>query len=97
MKLVMFALFGLYSKLWRFVDQKDFEAIVKAVVVSSVVVIVGLFVLSTGQHRPAARRDRARLPAHARCSSAASRFLVRAVVERPTRGRDPRARPRARC
>ena len=35
MKLVIFALFGLYSKLWRFVDQKDFEAILKAVVVST--------------------------------------------------------------
>ena len=32
-KLAIFAAFGLYSKLWRFVDQKDFEAIVKAVVV----------------------------------------------------------------
>ena len=33
MKLAIFAVFGLYSKLWRFVDQKDFESIVKAVVV----------------------------------------------------------------
>ncbi len=29
MKLVIFAMFGLYSKLWRFVDQKDFEAILQ--------------------------------------------------------------------
>ena len=36
MKLVIFALFGLYSKLWRYVDQRDFESILKAVVVSSV-------------------------------------------------------------
>ena len=33
MKLCLFAAFGLYSKLWRFVDQADFESIVKAVVV----------------------------------------------------------------
>ena len=25
MKIAIFALFGLYTKLWRFVDQKDFE------------------------------------------------------------------------
>ena len=36
MKLAIFAAFGLYSKLWRFVDQKDFETILKAVVVSTV-------------------------------------------------------------
>ena len=35
MKLVVFAAFGLYSKLWRFVDQKDVEAIVKAVAVAT--------------------------------------------------------------
>ena len=40
MKLAIFAAFGLYSKLWRFVDQKDFESIVKAVVVSSFGLIV---------------------------------------------------------
>ena len=33
MKLAVFALFGLYTKLWRFVDQRDFESVVKAVVV----------------------------------------------------------------
>ncbi|HEX2232673.1 MAG TPA: hypothetical protein VHG69_04845, partial [Thermoleophilaceae bacterium] len=38
-KLAIFAAFGLYSKLWRFIDQKDFESVVKAVVVSSFVVI----------------------------------------------------------
>ena len=48
MKLVIFAVFGLYSKLWRFVDQKDFEAIVKAVVVSTVVLIAALFLFSLG-------------------------------------------------
>src|SRR3989440_9870033 len=31
-KLVIFGLFGLYHKLWRFIDQQDFEPIVKAVV-----------------------------------------------------------------
>ena len=54
MKLVIFALFGLYSKLWRFVDQKDFEAILKAVVVSSVGLIVGAVPVLDRQARPAA-------------------------------------------
>ena len=49
MKLVIFALFGLYSKLWRFVDQKDFESILKAVVVSTVGLIVVLFLFSLGR------------------------------------------------
>ena len=48
MKLVIFAMFGLYSKLWRFVDQKDFESILKAVVVSTVGLIVVLFLFSIG-------------------------------------------------
>src|ERR671910_2577896 len=52
MKLVIFALFGLYSKLWRFVDQGDFETILKAVVVSTVGVIVVLFLFSIGRHDP---------------------------------------------
>jgi FlaA1/EpsC-like NDP-sugar epimerase len=83
-KLVVFALFGLYSKLWRFVDQKDFEAIVKAVVVSSVVVIAGLFVLvptNTDPPRGVVALDF--LIALGLISG--SRFLVRAAVERPTR------------
>src|SRR2546423_10600591 len=46
MKLVIFAMFGLYSKLWRFVDQKDFESVLKAVVVSSVGMIAVLFLFS---------------------------------------------------
>jgi FlaA1/EpsC-like NDP-sugar epimerase len=84
MKLVVFALFGLYSKLWRFVDQKDFEAIVKAAVVSSVVLIAGLFVLvptNTDPPRGVIALDF--LIALALVTG--TRFLVRAVVERPLR------------
>jgi FlaA1/EpsC-like NDP-sugar epimerase len=84
MKLVVFALFGLYSKLWRFVDQKDFEAIVKAAVVSSVVLIAGLFVLvptNTDPPRGVIALDF--LIALALLTG--TRFLVRAVIERPLR------------
>ena len=51
-KIVVFALFGLYCKLWRFVDQKDVEAIVKAVVVATVVLIAALFLLSLARADP---------------------------------------------
>jgi FlaA1/EpsC-like NDP-sugar epimerase len=83
-KLVVFALFGLYSKLWRFVDQKDFEAIVKAVVVASVVVIAGLFLLvPTDSDPPRGVVALDFLIALGLISG--SRFLVRAAVERPAR------------
>jgi FlaA1/EpsC-like NDP-sugar epimerase len=83
-KLVIFALFGLYSKLWRFVDQKDVEAIVKAVVVSSFVLVVGLFLLppsKTDPPRGVIALDFLLILALA----VGSRFLVRALVERPAR------------
>jgi FlaA1/EpsC-like NDP-sugar epimerase len=84
MKLVVFALFGLYSKLWRFVDQKDFEAIVKAAVVSSVVLIAGTFALVPGTTDP----PRGVIALDFLITLAlvsGSRFLVRAAVERPIR------------
>src|SRR3954462_3566538 len=43
-KLLFFAASGLYSKLWRFVDARDFEHIVRAVVLSSFAP-VGIFFL----------------------------------------------------
>ena len=48
-KLAVFALFGLYTKLWRFVDQRDFETIVKAVVVATVALIAASFLLPAGE------------------------------------------------
>jgi FlaA1/EpsC-like NDP-sugar epimerase len=85
MKVVIFALFGLYSKLWRFVDQRDFETILKAVVVSTVGVIVVLFLFSIGRHDP----PRTVLALDFLLSlvfTSGARFAVRALVERPTRG-----------
>src|SRR5829696_8736264 len=85
MKLVIFAMFGLYSKLWRFVDQKDFESILKAVVVSTVGLIVVLFLFSIGKHDP----PRGVLALDFLLSLAfvsGARFAVRALVERPARG-----------
>jgi FlaA1/EpsC-like NDP-sugar epimerase len=85
MKLVIFGLFGLYSKLWRFVDQRDFETILKAVVVSTVGLIVVLFLFSIGRHDPP-RSVVALDFLLALVFCAGARFAVRALVERPTRG-----------
>src|ERR687891_67324 len=85
MKLVIFAAFGLYSKLWRFVDQKDFEAILRAVVVSTVGLIVVLFLFSIGRHDPP-RSVVALDFLLALVFVSGARFAVRALVERPQRG-----------
>jgi FlaA1/EpsC-like NDP-sugar epimerase len=82
MKLAVFAAFGLYSKLWRFVDQRDFESLVKAVVVSSFVLIATLFLLSPGDTSPP-RGVMALDFLLTLAFAVGSRFLVRAVVERP--------------
>ncbi len=84
LKLALFAAFGLYSKLWRFVDQADFESIVKAVVVASFVLIAGLFLLPFGVADP----PRGVMALDFLITLAlvgGARFLVRAVVERPLR------------
>ncbi len=84
-KLVIFAVFGLYSKLWRFVDQRDVESIVRAVIVASFVLVVGLFLLPPGKTDP----PRGVIALDFLLTLAlvvGSRFLVRALVERPTRG-----------
>jgi FlaA1/EpsC-like NDP-sugar epimerase len=83
-KVVIFALFGLYSKLWRFVDQKDVESIVKAVVVASFVIIVGLFLLPPSKTDP----PRGVIALDFLLTLAlvtGSRFVVRGLMERPTR------------
>jgi FlaA1/EpsC-like NDP-sugar epimerase len=85
MKLAIFALFGLYSKLWRFVDQRDFQTIVKAVVVSSFVLIAALFLLSFGRYDP----PRGVIALDFLLTLAfvsGSRFVVRGIFERPARG-----------
>jgi FlaA1/EpsC-like NDP-sugar epimerase len=85
-KLAVFAAFGLYHKLWRFVDQRDFESIVKAVFVSSMA-LVGVFYLippsvATDPPRGVIALDLLLTLALV----GGARFLVRAVIERPYRG-----------
>ena len=40
--IVVFASFGLYQRLWTYVGQRDYEALVRAVVVSAILVIGGI-------------------------------------------------------
>ncbi|MEA2331778.1 MAG: hypothetical protein QOH58_1916 [Thermoleophilaceae bacterium] len=85
MKLLIFALFGLYSKLWRFVDQKDFESLLKATLVSTGGLIVVLFLFSVGRHDP----PRSVIALDFLLSLvfvSGARFAVRAAFERPVRG-----------
>jgi FlaA1/EpsC-like NDP-sugar epimerase len=84
-KVALFAAFGLYSKLWRFVDQADFESIVKAVVVSSFALIGLTFLFSPGDVDPprgVIALDFLLVLAFV----GGARFVVRAIVERPLRG-----------
>ena len=85
-KLLVFAVFGLYHKLWRFVDQQDFESILRAVVVSSMA-LVGVFFLippsvATDPPRGVIALDFLLTLAFV----GGVRFVVRAVIERPHRG-----------
>jgi len=84
-KLALFAAFGLYSKLWRFVDQADFESIVKAVVVSSFALIGLTFLFAPGNVDPP-RGVIALDFLLVLALVGGARFLVRALVERPLRG-----------
>jgi FlaA1/EpsC-like NDP-sugar epimerase len=84
-KLAFFTAFGLYNRLWRFVDQRDFESIVKAVVLSSLALVVALFLISpTGTDPP--RGVVAIDFLLTLLFVAGARLLVRAIVERPARG-----------
>jgi len=83
-KLALFAAFGLYSKLWRFVDQADFESIVKAVAVSSFALIALSFVFSPGDVDPP-RGVIALDFLLTLALVAGARFAVRALVERQLR------------
>jgi FlaA1/EpsC-like NDP-sugar epimerase len=85
MQVAIYAAFGLYSKLWRFVDQKDFETILKATVVSTGGLIVVLFLFSIGRHDPP-RTVIAMDFVLALVFLCGARFAVRWAFERPARG-----------
>jgi FlaA1/EpsC-like NDP-sugar epimerase len=83
-KVAFFAAFGLYNRLWRFVDQRDFESIVRAVVVTTLVLVGALFLISPNGIDP----PRGVIAIDCLLTLlfvAGSRFLARAIVERPAR------------
>ena len=84
-KLLFFTASGLYSKLWRFVDARDFEAIVRAVVLSSFALVVVFYLLPPSV---AVDPPRGVIAADFLLTLglvAGSRFVVRSVKERPLR------------
>ncbi|HEX8743808.1 MAG TPA: nucleoside-diphosphate sugar epimerase/dehydratase [Thermoleophilaceae bacterium] len=85
-KLLVFAVFGLYHKLWRFVDQRDFESIVKAVVVSSMVLVGVFFLIPPSVANDPPRGVIALDFLLTLALVGGMRFVVRAVIERPYRG-----------
>jgi FlaA1/EpsC-like NDP-sugar epimerase len=89
-KLVVFAAFGLYQKWWRYVNGRDFVQIVRAVAVSSAILVVAFTVIRPFAHN---------LPRSVAVMDfiltlmliAGARLAVRLIVERPSRsGRLPK-------
>src|SRR2546423_11757637 len=93
-KLVVFWSVGLYHKLWRFTDGKDFEAIVRAVVVASLGLVVTFFLIPGSVALDPPRGVIALDFLLTLTLITGARFLVRAVMERRFRG--PLARKGAR-
>src|SRR3954470_12103008 len=93
-KLVVFWGFGLYHKLWRFTDGKDFEAIVRAVVVASFALVVTFFLIPASVALDPPRGVIALDFLLTLMLIAGIRFLVRTLMERRFRG--PLARKGAR-
>jgi FlaA1/EpsC-like NDP-sugar epimerase len=84
-KVAVFALFGSYSKWWRYTDSHDFRRLVQAVVLSSLLLVGGVYLVQPGGIA---------LPRSVAAFDflltllliGGSRFLVRSVVEKPMRG-----------
>src|SRR4051795_6662316 len=89
-KLIVFSAFGLYQKWWRYVSGRDFLLIVRAVTVSSAILVVAFTVLRPFAHN---------LPRSVAVMDfiltlmliTGARLAVRLIVERPSRsGRLPK-------
>jgi FlaA1/EpsC-like NDP-sugar epimerase len=93
-KLAVFWVFGLYHKLWRFTDGKDFEAILRAVVVATFGLVVAFFLIPASVALDPPRGVIALDFLLTLTLVSGVRFLVRAVMERRFRG--PLARKGAR-
>src|SRR3954453_17029246 len=94
-KIVIFWANGLYHKLWRFVDAKDFEAIVRSVVMASAALVAVFFLVPSSWTADPPRGVIALDLLLTLVLVGGTRFVVRMVTERrPFRG--PIARKGAR-
>jgi FlaA1/EpsC-like NDP-sugar epimerase len=85
-KLAVFWGFGLYHKLWRFTDGKDFEAIIRAVVVATFGLVGTFFLIPSNVALDPPRGVIALDFLLTLTLITGVRFLVRAVMERRFRG-----------
>ncbi len=94
-KVVIFALFRMYQKWWRYTDAHDFRRIIEAVAVSSLVLLTSVWLIKPVRiHLAHGGSLAVDLPRGivaldfllALVLVAGSRFMVRTVVERPARG-----------
>ena len=84
-KLIVFAAAGLYQKWWRYVSGRDFLLILRAVTISSALLVIAFAVVQPFDHR---------LPRSVEVIDfmltliliAGARLLVRLIVERPSKG-----------
>ncbi len=84
-KVLIFAAFGLYEKWWRYVGLRDFEQILKAVVVASLVMVGALYVWSpTDSDLPRSIAVMDGLMTLALIGGV--RLAIRSALERPPRG-----------
>jgi FlaA1/EpsC-like NDP-sugar epimerase len=84
-KVTVFAAFGLYQKWWRYVGLRDFAGIVRAVAVSSLI-LVGVFTVAKPFEDSLPRSVAVIDFMFTLMLVAGARMLVRLVVERPGRG-----------
>src|ERR671933_699442 len=85
-KLLIFWANGLYHKLWRFVDAKDFEAIVRAVVMASFALVGVFFLIPSSLSVDPPRGVIALDFLLTLVLVGGVRFVVRSLFERPFRG-----------
>src|SRR5215208_6946160 len=85
-KLLIFWANGLYHKLWRFIDGKDFEVIVRAVVMASFALVAAFFLIPSSLTVDPPRGVIALDFLLTLLLVGGARFLVRSVFERPFRG-----------
>jgi FlaA1/EpsC-like NDP-sugar epimerase len=92
--LVVFAAFGLYAKWWRYVTQRDYAAIVQAVVAAALMLLVYTATVKPATQWTAAGKTVVTAPSgvlalHLLLMLAfvgGARFVARSVYERPLRG-----------